>query len=265
MNPFNIYLIGVGGQGIGLLSETLLRAADHAGLTVKGVDTHGLAQRGGTVVSRIRLGASAHSPLIADRRADMVISLERCEALRGMNRALRDEGVLVYYDAAWQPLAVRLGEAPPVTGNMIQKEAGKRRIRVVKIFREDLADARMQNMVVLAELARQGLIPGVESDHFRQSLDDLMTGDMLERNMTLFETVYKETTERREPMTTKITYQCSKCGKTRELMPEDTVPDCCSTPMDPPEPLPVCETTATAEHSRMDDDMGPCDDGRSGQ
>ncbi|MCU0237509.1 MAG: 2-oxoacid:acceptor oxidoreductase family protein, partial [Acidobacteria bacterium] len=48
---FDIFVIGVGGQGIGLLSETLVRAADHAGMPVKGVDTHGLAQRGGIVAS----------------------------------------------------------------------------------------------------------------------------------------------------------------------------------------------------------------------
>ena len=56
----NIYLIGVGGQGIGLLSEVLIRAADHAGFGVTGVDTHGLAQRGGIVVSQIKIGDTIH-------------------------------------------------------------------------------------------------------------------------------------------------------------------------------------------------------------
>jgi indolepyruvate ferredoxin oxidoreductase beta subunit len=86
MNIFNIYLSGVGGQGIGLLSEIILRAADHAGHAAKAVDTHGLAQRGGIVVSQIRLGASAHSPLIPAGQADLAIGLERHEALRAMQR-----------------------------------------------------------------------------------------------------------------------------------------------------------------------------------
>ena len=60
MKAFNIYLIGVGGQGIGLLSEILLRAADHAGYEVKGVDTHGLAQRGGIVVSHLKFGEKVY-------------------------------------------------------------------------------------------------------------------------------------------------------------------------------------------------------------
>ena len=44
MKTFNIYMVGVGGQGIGLLSEVLMRAADHAGFVLKAVDTHGLAE-----------------------------------------------------------------------------------------------------------------------------------------------------------------------------------------------------------------------------
>ena len=89
MDNFNIYLTGVGGQGIGLLSEILIRAADHAGHRVKGVDTHGLAQRGGIVVSRIRIGDRVHTPLIPAGEADLVIALERHEALRGLNDKCR--------------------------------------------------------------------------------------------------------------------------------------------------------------------------------
>ena len=61
MKAFNIYLTGVGGQGIGLISEIIMRAADHGGHPVKSVDTHGLAQRGGIVVSQIRIGETVFS------------------------------------------------------------------------------------------------------------------------------------------------------------------------------------------------------------
>lgn len=99
----NIYMIGVGGQGIGLLSETLIRAADYAGLKVRGVDTHGLAQRGGTVQSHLRIGEGIYSSLIQKGRADIVIGLERNEALRGMETYLKEGGTLIYYDTSWQP------------------------------------------------------------------------------------------------------------------------------------------------------------------
>src|SRR5210317_1232203 len=115
MKSFNIYLCGVGGQGIGLLSEILLRGADHAGLQAKAVDTHGLAQRGGTVVSQLRLGETIHSPMIPGRKADLVVALERHEAMRGMDTALRDDGCLIYYNTVLQPLGVRLGSDEEVS------------------------------------------------------------------------------------------------------------------------------------------------------
>ncbi len=175
------------GQGIGLLSETLLRAADHAGLKVKGVDTHGLAQRGGIVVSQLRIGENANSPLIARGRAHMVISLERHEALRGMNRALGDGGTLVYYDAVWQPLGVRLDQDREVDAALILSQAEKRHIRVVRVFSQALDDPRMQNMVVLGHLAGHDLVPGVGTGHYTRAMADLMTGSMLEKNLALFE------------------------------------------------------------------------------
>ncbi|MDQ7821588.1 MAG: 2-oxoacid:acceptor oxidoreductase family protein [Candidatus Eremiobacteraeota bacterium] len=183
---FDIYVTGVGGQGIGLLCEALLRAADLAGLPVKAVDTHGLAQRGGIVISHVRIGESAHSPLIAEGKADLVVALERTEALRAMNVALKDGGTLVYYDTVLQPLPVRLGKAAAVTRELITRECLRRGISEVAAFRDDLKDSRMQNMVLLAVIARDGLIPGVNREHYQRALDDLLEGKVLEMNLELF-------------------------------------------------------------------------------
>ena len=187
MKAFNIYLAGVGGQGIGLLSEILLRAADHAGLNVKGVDTHGLAQRGGVVVSQLRLGSRVYSPLIFQNEADLVVALEYHEALRGTNTALKDGGTLIYYKTAWQPLEVRLNLAQPVSGALITKECQKRNIREISVFKADLKDARMQNIVLLANIDKYSLIPGVKKEHYIQAMDDLLQGRLLETNIELFE------------------------------------------------------------------------------
>lgn len=186
MDAFNIYLTGVGGQGIGLISEVILRAADHAGKQVKGVDTHGLAQRGGIVVSQIRIGRQLHSPLIPARKADLVIALERHEALRGVNAALRDGGTLVYYDAVWQPLSVRLGQAEEVVGDMLDTACARRGIQATRVFDPDLGEARMQNMVLLRYIDQYGLIPGIDTGQYRQAMEDLMSGSMLDRNLALF-------------------------------------------------------------------------------
>lgn len=188
MNRFDIYLIGVGGQGIGLLSEIVLRAVDHAGLPVKGVDTHGLAQRGGIVRSQVRIGNGVNSPLTRSRTADLVVALERHEALRGMNTALADGGTLLYYNTVWQPLAVRLNQAQEVTEEVISAECSRRGIREIRACKEGLSEARMQNMVILAHLDKLELIPGVQTAHYRLAMADLMTGSMLENNLSLFET-----------------------------------------------------------------------------
>jgi len=187
MQPSSLYLCGVGGQGIGLLSEILLRAADYAGYVAKAVDTHGLAQRGGTVISQIRLGATVYTPMIPAGTADLVVALERHEALRGLQVALRDQGRLIYYNTVLQPLGVRLGTAPEVSAADIQAAADQREISVSQVERPGLADARMQNMVVLAALCRQGLVPGLERDHYLQALDDLLVGPVLAANLQLFQ------------------------------------------------------------------------------
>ena len=187
MKAFNIYLAGVGGQGIGLLSEILLRGADHAGLKVKSVDTHGLAQRGGVVVSQLRLGDRAYSPLIFQNEADLVVALECHEALRGTNTALKDGGTLIYYNTAWQPLKVRLNLAEPVSGALISEQCQKRNIRDIRVFKADLKDARMQNIVLLANIDKYSLIPGVKKEHYTQAMEDLLEGRLLETNIEMFE------------------------------------------------------------------------------
>ena len=186
MNPFNAYLIGVGGQGIGMLSEILIRAADYAGHMVKAVDTHGLAQRGGTVVSHLRLGDRVHAPMVPDGEAHLVVALERNEALRGLDIAARDGGDLVYYDTVWQPLGVRLGQDAAVDEKQVAEQCRKRNIRCHRVYDSDLADPRMQNVVVLAAIGCLGLIPHVAHEHYRSAMADLLAGPLLEKNMALY-------------------------------------------------------------------------------
>jgi indolepyruvate ferredoxin oxidoreductase, beta subunit len=186
MDSFNVYLAGVGGQGIGLLSEMILRSADHAGFRVKGVDTHGLAQRGGKVVSQIRMGPNVFTPLIRAREADLVVALERHEALRSVTEFARTGGFLVFYDTVWQPLDVRLGEASEVSVADIEAQCRQSRVGHHLVCEADLEDARMQNTAVLAHIAKKALIPGISRQHYLLSMEDLMSADMLARNQALF-------------------------------------------------------------------------------
>jgi indolepyruvate ferredoxin oxidoreductase, beta subunit len=186
MDAFNVYLAGVGGQGIGMLSEIIVRAADHAGLPVRSVDTHGLAQRGGIVVSQVRIGDNVFTPLIPAHAAHLVAALERHEALRALNLAAAQGGTLVYYDTVWQPLPVRLKESAEVIPADIETACRQKKVKLFRIRRPDIKEARMQNMALLHLLDREQLIPGVKHDHYRQAMNDLMTGTMLETNLALF-------------------------------------------------------------------------------
>ena len=76
-------LAGVGGQGTVLASKLLAFAAMEQGLAVRTAETIGMAQRGGSVVSHVRVGAS-HSPMVPLGGADAVIGFEPAEAVRAL-------------------------------------------------------------------------------------------------------------------------------------------------------------------------------------
>lgn len=185
MKAFNIYITGVGGQGIGLLSETLLRGIDHAGIRAIGVDTHGLAQRGGVVVSRIRCGENVYSPLTMKGRSHLILAMEINEALRGLHSALRQKGTLIYLDTSWQPLPVRLGETAEIGIADIEAAAKKKDAQLIRVESEKFFDIRMQNMALLGAVATHGLIPGVMPEHYTMALSDLLEGETLQKNMDL--------------------------------------------------------------------------------
>lgn len=193
MNSFNIYLCGVGGQGIGLLAEILLRGADYAGLQAKAVDTHGLAQRGGIVVSHLRLGERVHSPMVSAGEADLVIALERHEALRGAETALRDGGTLIYYNTVLQPLGVRMGRDVEISEDFLQNHCSPRDIMVHKVENTGIIEPRMQNIAVLAHISKKNLVPHVKKEHLEKAMNDLMAGNMLKSNVELFNTMTHST------------------------------------------------------------------------
>lgn len=186
-DKFDVYMIGVGGQGIGLLSEALARAVWASGQEVRGVDTHGLAQRGGTVVSQLRVGADAHTPLIRAHSAELVIAMERNEALRGVLSHAKPGGSLLWYDAVWQPLGVRIRSEVPLKRESITHACEQLGVTELRVFVEDLKDARMQNTAILAAIATSGLIPNVTRENLREALSDLLGGSILADNLSLFD------------------------------------------------------------------------------
>ncbi len=188
-DKFDVYMIGVGGQGIGLLSEALARAVRASGQDVRGVDTHGLAQRGGTVVSQLRIGPDAHTPLIRAHAAELVIAMERNEALRGILSHAKPGGTVLWYDAVWQPLRVRMRVEKPLGSESIAQACEQLGLTERRVYVEDLKDARMQNTAILAAVASHALVPGVTREHLRESLSDLLGGTMLANNLAIFDSL----------------------------------------------------------------------------
>jgi len=185
MENMNIYITGVGGQGIGMLSEILVRSVSYAGYKFKAVDTHGLAQRGGTVVSQLRIGTEVFSPLIESGDADLVISMERHEALRAMTSMLKNGGTIVWYDTSWQPLPVRTGTDKEVQAEEIANEAKAKNIKNMRVYIENLPDARMQNITLLANILKNKVIPGLELDHCEKAMKELMSEKVFVKNIEM--------------------------------------------------------------------------------
>jgi len=187
MKAMNIYLCGVGGQGIGLLAEVLIRACQAAGHSVKGVDTHGLAQRGGSVVSHLRLGEQVHSPLVAPGEADIVIGLERLEAYRATAEMLKDGGAVIFYDIAYQPIHVRLKKASYPLIMEFETLVKAKHGRFERVFTDDLPDARMQNVALLARIGKLAWIPGVDGQCMETSLRAVLPSRVAEDNLRVFQ------------------------------------------------------------------------------
>jgi indolepyruvate ferredoxin oxidoreductase, beta subunit len=103
-----LLVTGVGGQGIILASDIISEVAMSAGFDVKKTDTLGMAQRGGSVLSHIRVGEKVWSPLIAEGKVDILLAFEKLEAARWVNY-LHASSTVIINAYAQPPLAVNLG------------------------------------------------------------------------------------------------------------------------------------------------------------
>ena len=187
---FNIYICGVGGQGIGLLGAALAQAGERSGLTVRSCDTHGLAQRGGVGSSHIRLGADALTPLVPEGGADLVLALERLEALRGAAQYLKKGGKVIYYDTAYQPVSVRTGQAQYPSGEDIAKQVGEIGGEVSVVTLPGIRDPRMQNSALLGRLAALKAVPGLKTEVIEEVLKEILPPTALEENLRIFHSAH---------------------------------------------------------------------------
>ena len=105
----NILIVGVGGQGTLLTSRILGKYAELKGFDCKLSEVHGMAQRGGSVVTHVRFGEKVFSPIIWEGSADIILSFEKLEALRASNY-LKKDGIILVNDEEIYPMPVITGQ-----------------------------------------------------------------------------------------------------------------------------------------------------------
>lgn len=151
----NVMLTGVGGQGIITLSAVFADACLMAGLDVKKSEVHGMSQRGGSVESHVRFSsASVFSPLIPAGEADIVVALERLEALRA-SEWCRPGGKILMDDRKIVPVTVTSGPAKYPEDCLQQIRALDAQVTVIGAFSiaEELGEPRAANMVMLGAVS----------------------------------------------------------------------------------------------------------------
>ena len=104
----NIMVVGVGGQGTLLTSRIIGKTALNAGWDVKLSEVHGMAQRGGSVVTFVRFGKKVYEPTCEEGTVDVLISFERLEALRYAH-FLKPDGIMIVNDTRIDPMTVVIG------------------------------------------------------------------------------------------------------------------------------------------------------------
>ncbi len=152
---YNLMYAGVGGQGSLLMANITSMAAVQAGYDVKQTEVHGVSQRGGSVETHVRFGGKVYSPVVTPGQADVVIGLEKLEALRFAHYINPDSGVILVNDFEIVPASVAgAQEVYPHEAIDYLRAKGIRvsAIPASKIAR-DLGDGRMANVVMLGALS----------------------------------------------------------------------------------------------------------------
>lgn len=154
MTVKNIMIVGVGGQGTLLTSRILGGLAIAGGHDVKLSEVHGMAQRGGSVVTYVRYGENVAEPIVEEGQADIIIAFERLEAYRYVH-FLKKDGVLIVNNWRINPMPVVIGAAEYPEGILeeLEKEYNVCTVNATEESKR-LGNSRVFNLIVLGVAAR---------------------------------------------------------------------------------------------------------------
>ncbi|MBP5543008.1 MAG: indolepyruvate oxidoreductase subunit beta [Kiritimatiellae bacterium] len=180
----SILLCGVGGQGILLAAKIIGAAAEASGLSVVANETHGMAQRGGSVKAQVKIGVGVGSPLVLEGTADVLAALEHTEALRNAHY-LRPDGLAVVSRHSIVPVTTTSGKAKYPE----DIEARLRRVfnRLVYFDCEskavEMGNPKLENTILVGMLSR-GL--PLEEGAWREAIGRCVKPQFVEANLAAF-------------------------------------------------------------------------------
>jgi indolepyruvate ferredoxin oxidoreductase beta subunit len=200
MKEFNIVLAGVGGQGTLLAAEAIGVAAVKDDLNVRVSEIHGMAQRGGAVVSTVRIGETALASTVLEGRADVILGFEPFETLRNLKYA--SENTLVIMNTETIPpteLAARNMRYPSIEELVKKVQLFTSRVVLVEAPRlaKEAGSILAQNVVLLGALAGTKVLP-VKTESLKEAIKELVPARHLDVNLRAFDLGYESLRELEE-------------------------------------------------------------------
>lgn len=192
VEKLDLMITGVGGQGVVLASDIIGETAIAAGFDVKKTDTLGMAQRGGSVVSHLRIAKTVRSPLIKEGEVDVILALEKLEAAR-WSHFLRPNGTAIINNYEQPPQSVNLGQEEYPDQEAILASLKRRTDEIFVIdattLAKKLGNVRTFNILMLGCLS---VFTPIELDVWKESIAQRLPENIREINLTAFETGRKE-------------------------------------------------------------------------
>jgi indolepyruvate ferredoxin oxidoreductase beta subunit len=192
VKKMDLLITGVGGQGVVLASDILSETALAAGYDVKKTDTLGMAQRGGSVISHVRIAPKVWSPLIKDGEVDLLLAFEKLEAAR-WSHYLRPGGIAIVSDQEQPPPSVTQGkERYPSYEEIadILKQQTDRVYFIEGVRRvTELGNIRTLNIFMLGCLS---LFTPLKVNVWKESISQRLPANIREINLNAFELGRKE-------------------------------------------------------------------------
>lgn len=171
LNQKNIVLCGVGGQGTILASKLIAAAAMKKGWNVMSAETIGMAQRGGSVFSHLRMGGGISSPMIAKGTADLILGFEPGETVR-MLPYLKEGGQVVTSAHAVMPVTASLSQSSYDGREMLaylKEQVPQLLVVDSETACEKIGSAKVLNVLLLGAAVHSGAL-GLCEDEIREAL-----------------------------------------------------------------------------------------------